>query len=82
MSGDAFYYISQRAEKAAAFLPQKVVDQRVVAVYFDKERRVIRLADYGLKDGKSFDFVSRTTQTGGSELAYLTYLFKIVGMEK
>ncbi len=82
VSGEAFYYISQRAEKAAAFLPQKVVDQRVVAVYFDKERRVIRLADYGLKDGKIFDFVSRTTQTGGSELSYLTYLFKIVGIEQ
>jgi outer membrane protein assembly factor BamE (lipoprotein component of BamABCDE complex) len=82
VSGEAFYYISQRGQKAAAFLPQKVVDQRVVAVYFDKERRVIRLADYGLKDGKIFDFVSRTTQTGGSELSYLTYLFKIVGMEK
>jgi outer membrane protein assembly factor BamE (lipoprotein component of BamABCDE complex) len=81
VSGEAFYYISQRAEKAAAFLPQKVVDQRVVAVYFDKERRVIRLADYGLKDGKIFDFVSRTTQTGGSELSYLTYLFKIVGID-
>ena len=79
VSGEAFYYISQRGEKAAAFLPQKVVEQRVVAVYFDKERRVTRLADYGLKDGKIFDFVSRTTPTGGSELSYLTYCFKIVG---
>src|SRR5689334_12814475 len=43
VSGEAFYYISQRGEKAAAFLPQKVIDQRVIAVYFDKERRVIRL---------------------------------------
>ncbi len=81
VSGEAFYYISQRGEKAAAFLPQKVVDQRVIAVYFDKERRVARLADYGLKDGKIFDFVSRTTTTGGSELSYLTYLFKIVGVQ-
>jgi outer membrane protein assembly factor BamE (lipoprotein component of BamABCDE complex) len=81
VSGEAFYYISQRAQKAAAFLPQKVVDQRVIAVYFDKERRVIRLADYGLKDGKLFDFVSRTTPTGGSELSYLTYIFKIIGTQ-
>jgi outer membrane protein assembly factor BamE (lipoprotein component of BamABCDE complex) len=81
VSGEAFYYISQRGEKAAAFLPQKVVDQRVIAVYFDKERRVTRLADYGLKDGKLFDFVSRTTPTGGSELSYLTYIFKIIGTQ-
>ena len=81
VSGEAFYYISQRAEKAAAFLPQKVVDQRVIAVYFDKERRVTRLADYGLKDGKIHDFISRTTPTGGAELSYLTYIFKIIGTQ-
>ena len=52
VSGEAFYYISQRSERAVAFMPQKVVDQRVVAVYFDKKRRVERLANYGLKDGK------------------------------
>jgi outer membrane protein assembly factor BamE (lipoprotein component of BamABCDE complex) len=79
VSGEVFYYISQRGQKAAAFMPQEVVDQRVIAVYFDKERRVQRLADYRLKDGKIFDFVSRTTPTGGQELSYLTYLFKIFG---
>ena len=81
VSGEVFYYISQRAEKAAAFMPQKVVDQRVIAVYFDKDRRVSRLADYGIKDGKVFDFVSKTTPTGGSEMSYLTYIFKIIGMQ-
>src|SRR6059058_5719419 len=56
VSGEAFYYISQRAEQTA-FLPTKVVDQRVVAVYFDRTRRVERLANYGLQDGKIFDYV-------------------------
>jgi outer membrane protein assembly factor BamE (lipoprotein component of BamABCDE complex) len=79
VSGEAFYYISQRSEKSAAFLPQKVVDQRVIAVYFDNNRRVERLADYGLKDGKVFDYVSRTTPTSGAELSYITYVFKILG---
>jgi outer membrane protein assembly factor BamE (lipoprotein component of BamABCDE complex) len=60
-------------------LPQKEVDRRVVAVYFDKNRRVQRLANYGIQDGKIFDFVSRTTATTGQELSYLTYLFKIWG---
>ena len=80
VSGEVFYYISQKAQQTS-FLPQKVVDQRVVAVYFDKNRRVERLADYGLKDGKIFDFVSRTTAAGGDELSYLTYVFKILGTE-
>jgi outer membrane protein assembly factor BamE (lipoprotein component of BamABCDE complex) len=81
VSGEAFYYISQRGQKQAAFMPQKVIDQRVIGVYFDKERRVERLADYGLQDGKVFDFVSRTTPTGGQELSYITYLFKIIGTQ-
>ena len=77
VSGEAFYYISQRAERPIGFMPQQVVDQRVIAVYFDKNRRVERLANYGLKDGRVFDFVSRATPTGGKDVAYLNALFKI-----
>lgn len=71
VNGEAFYYISQKTQRAAAFMPSEVVDQRVVAVYFDKERRVERLANYGMKDGKVFDFLSNTTPTGGQELSYI-----------
>ncbi|HUL90419.1 MAG TPA: outer membrane protein assembly factor BamE [Pseudolabrys sp.] len=80
VNGDAFYYISQKAQRSVAFMPHEVVDQRVIAVYFDKERRVTRLANYGYKDGKIFDFVSQTTPTGGQELSYLRNIFKNVGV--
>jgi outer membrane protein assembly factor BamE (lipoprotein component of BamABCDE complex) len=78
VSGEAFYYISQRSEQSFAFQKQNVTNQRVIAVYFDKNRRVLRLADYGLKDGKIFDFISRTTPTAGRELSYLGYVFNII----
>src|SRR5262249_32079078 len=71
LSGEAFYYISQRAERPIGFMPQQVVDQRVIAVYFDKSRRVERLANYGLKDGKGFDFISRTPPTRGQGLSHV-----------
>jgi outer membrane protein assembly factor BamE (lipoprotein component of BamABCDE complex) len=71
VSGQTFYYISQTSQRAAAFLPFEVKDQRVIAVYFDKDRRVQRLANYGLKDGKVFDFMSQTTSTGGRDVEYL-----------
>ena len=77
VSGEAFYYISQRSERPVNFMPQTVTDQRVVAVYFDKNRRVQRLANYGMKDGRIFDFVGRTTPTGGKDVAYLNALFKL-----
>ena len=79
VNGEAFYYISQKAERKAAFMPYGVVDQRVVAVYFDKNRRVQRIANYGVEDGRIIDFITRTTPTSGQEMSYLTYVFKIFG---
>ena len=67
LSGEVFYYISQRTERRVAFMDQSVTDQRVIAVYFDKNRQVQRVASYGLQDGKVFDFISRTTPTGGAD---------------
>ncbi len=72
VSGEAFYYISQKAERAISFMPTKITDQRVIAVYFDKDRRVQRLAEYGMKDGKIFDFVSQTTPTAGADLSVIS----------
>jgi outer membrane protein assembly factor BamE (lipoprotein component of BamABCDE complex) len=77
VSGETFYYISQRAEQSYAFMPQEVTNQRVIAVYFDKNRKVQRIANYGLKDGRVFDFISRTTPTSGVELNYMNYIFSI-----
>jgi outer membrane protein assembly factor BamE (lipoprotein component of BamABCDE complex) len=77
VSGEAFYYISQRSERSIGFMPQRVTDQRVVAVYFDQNRRVERLANYGMKDGRVFDFVSRSTPTGGKDYAYINAVFKL-----
>src|ERR1700675_1015343 len=78
LNGEVFYYISQRAERPVAFMNQKVVDQRVIAIYFDKNRQVKRLANYGLQDGKIFDFIRRPHPTSGQELSYLTPLFKLM----
>src|SRR3978361_504868 len=78
VNGEVFYYISQRSERKVAFMNQRVVDQRVIAIYFDKNRQVQRLPNYGLQDGKIFDFISRTTPTSGQELSYLTPLFKLL----
>jgi len=78
VSGEVFYYISSKTEQTS-FFPEHVVYQRVVAIYFDKNRRVERIANYGLQDGKIFDYISRKTQTSGQELSYLTYVFKVFG---
>jgi outer membrane protein assembly factor BamE (lipoprotein component of BamABCDE complex) len=80
VGGDAWYYIGQKMARPLAFMPAKMTDQTVLAIYFDKGGKVDRIANYGMKDGKVFDFVSRTTPTGGQEPDFLrnimTGLFK------
>ncbi len=71
VGGDAWYYISQTTSRPVKFMPARVVDQKVLAIYFDKTKKVERVANYGLEDGKVFDFVSRTTPTAGAEANFL-----------
>ncbi len=71
VGGDAWYYISQKTSRSLAFMPAKLVDQRIVAVYFDKGKKVSRLANYGMDEGKVIDFSSRTTPTSGAEGTFL-----------
>ncbi|HZW47031.1 MAG TPA: outer membrane protein assembly factor BamE [Microvirga sp.] len=71
-----WYYISQRSRRTFQFMGEQVVDQRVTAVYFDKNLRVERIGLYGIQDGKVFDFISRTTPAGGEETSFLGQLLK------
>jgi outer membrane protein assembly factor BamE (lipoprotein component of BamABCDE complex) len=78
VSGEAFYYISQTAQRAVSFMRATITDQRVIAIYFDKDRRVERIAAYGIKDGKVFDYISRTTPTAGSDLSFVKALLDTI----
>jgi len=72
----SWYYISQVSRRRFQFMGESVVDQRVTAVYFNKNFKVERVALYGLQDGKLFDFISRTTPTGGSDQNFIGQLFR------
>ncbi|MCO5065744.1 MAG: outer membrane protein assembly factor BamE [Rhizobiaceae bacterium] len=76
---EAFYYISQTRRRSVAFAKPKLVDQRVLAVYFGPDDRVTQIANYGLKDGKLFDFISRTTPTGGKDRTFLGQILSGAG---
>jgi len=75
IGGDAWYYVSQVTNRSVQFMPPKVTDQRIVAVYFTKDKKVARVANYGMEDGKLIDFVSRTTPTAGAESTFLKGMF-------
>jgi outer membrane protein assembly factor BamE (lipoprotein component of BamABCDE complex) len=81
-SGQVYYYISSTMSQTAFFTP-KEVDRKVVAVYFNETGTVDRVANYGLKDGKIFDFISRTTPApGGNEDGILKQLFRNLGQKQ
>lgn len=71
-----FYYISQRVRRRFQFQDPAVIDQNVLVIYFNKSFKVERIANYGLQDGVIFDFISRTTASGGEEQSFLRNLFR------
>jgi outer membrane protein assembly factor BamE (lipoprotein component of BamABCDE complex) len=78
VSGDVYYYISQTEKRTMRFMKPTVTDRRVVAVYFDQDRKVSRVANYGVQDGVVFDFISRKTPTTGGERSLLGQLLGLV----
>lgn len=80
--GRAFYYISSTDSQKSFFLPTET-DRQVVAVYFNQGGTVDNIANYGLKDGKIFDFVSRKTPApGGKDEGILKQLFRNLGKQQ
>ena len=75
LDGDAYYYISQTKE-TTAFLTPEIVEQRVVAIYFDEEGFVRDTAYYSLEDGQVVDILTRKTRTGGADYGFLTQILR------
>jgi len=72
--GEALYYISQLSGRTFAFQRPSVKDRRILAVYLDENNEVRDIAEYGMKDGKVFDYLARKTATGGDDLAFVSQL--------
>jgi len=75
VGNQTFYYTSQTTYQRFQFQKPSIIDQRVFAIYFDKNFKVERLANWGLQDGKIFDFISRTTPSSGVEQSFLRQIF-------
>lgn len=76
LGGEVFYYISQTTNRPVRFMNSRVIDQKVLAVYFDESKQVTQVANYGLQDGRIFDFIERQTPTSGADRAFLSQLFR------
>ena len=74
VGSDVFYYVSSK-RRTRPFMKGEIIDRKILAVYFDQNDTVKQLSQYGLKDGKVFDFIRGTTPSQGKELSLLRQLF-------
>jgi outer membrane protein assembly factor BamE (lipoprotein component of BamABCDE complex) len=72
---DSWYYISA-TEKQVAFFKPTVLKRQILAVYFDKNNKVVNVRHYGLQDGHLIAFESRETPARGRETTFLQELLK------
>lgn len=80
--GSVYYYISSTM-KQTAFMKPTEVDRQILAVYFNPLGSVDRVAQYGLKDGKVFDYISATTPAPGTrDEGILKQLFRNLGTKQ
>ena len=79
VGSQTWYYVSEKMEIGLRFMGPKVVDRHLVVINFSKNNKVEKIANYGLQDGVVFDFVSRTTPTGGNEPTLLRQLLRATG---
>src|SRR6185295_2332530 len=80
-TGSAYYYISSTEGQAAFFKPTER-DRKVLAVYFTPVGSVERVAQYGLKDGKVFDYVKNETPNHTKDEDMLKSLFRNLGVKQ
>ena len=75
--GSAWYYVQTKVNQTAFGLTT-VAERTVLAVYFDKNKRVADKAVYGVKDGKSFTIEGRKTPSYGEDRSFLEQLIQSV----
>ncbi|MCZ2159024.1 outer membrane protein assembly factor BamE [Bartonella sp. 220] len=73
---EVFYYISQTRYRAMQFMKTKIIDRKVLAIYFNKNNQVTKVAHYGLQNGQVFDFITQTTPTATKEQPFLIQIIK------
>lgn len=73
-----WYYMSRRTEQWA-FLEEEVVQQDVIALYFNDAGVLQHVENYTVDDARDIATTNRTTPTAGKELGFFEQIFGNVG---
>ena len=79
VGNQTWYYISQDTVQRFKFMTPSVTNQRVLAINFTKNLKVSDVQNFGIEDGKVFDFSKNETPTGGAELSVVRQLLRATG---
>jgi outer membrane protein assembly factor BamE (lipoprotein component of BamABCDE complex) len=75
--GTAWYYVQTKVSQTAFGLTT-VQERTVLAVYFDKNKRVADKALYSAKDGKLFTIEGRKTPSYGEDKSFLQSMIESI----
>lgn len=75
--GTAWYYVETKVDQTA-FGATSVRERKVLAIYFDKNKRVADKAVYGVQDGKSFTIEGRKTPSYGEDKNFIDSLISSI----
>ena len=71
----AFYYVQTKVQQTSFGL-NMIKSRTVLAVYFDKNKKVIDKAVYSLADGKAITVESRRTQSFGEDRTFIDQILQ------
>ena len=74
-----FIYSSQVTNRVLFFEP-KVISRDVLVLYFNKKKKLKKLEKFNLKDGKSFDMNTDTTNLNAEQKSLMSTFFSNIGI--
>ena len=74
-----FIYSSQVTNRVLFFQP-KVISRDVLVLYFNRKKKLRKLENFSLEDGKSFDLNTAATNLNTEERSLIANLFSNVGI--
>ena len=74
-----FIYSSQVTNRILFFEP-KVISRDVLVLYFNKKKKLKKIEKFNLKDGKSFQMNTETTDLSADQRSLIATLFSNIGI--
>lgn len=77
--GDSVYYYITQKQVSKAFFHPKVVDQKIIALTFNKKDILVQIKQYGLQEFRDLELDHNRTELKGNEMGVLEQLMSNVG---